>query len=113
MRSSATPIRPDLNQILSQPQESAQFPLARAGWDGPEQPRSPDAAPNPTLERIGPAASARGVRESLKSAAIPDFRAIAGILLVILLLRRMRTQKKAELKKAPRSPDRAELSRAA
>jgi len=91
--SKATPIRPNLERVLAQPQESVQFPVARAGWDGP--PASAQGGSNPTLERIGPEASARAAQRSLKAAAIPDYRAVAGILLVILLLRRIQSPKKA------------------
>lgn len=89
--SNAAPIRPDLKQVLAgPPEDKTQFPLARAGWDGPETQRNRTDAANPTLERLGPAATARAVRAELVSAAIPDYRAVAGILLVILLLRRIR-----------------------
>jgi len=90
--SQATPIRPNLERILAQPQESVQFPMARAGWDGP--PASAQVASSPTLDQLGPEASARAAQQSLKAAAIPDYRAVAGILLIILLLRRMQSKPK-------------------
>lgn len=97
LRSDATPIRPDLKKVLAEPQpEATQFPLARAGWDGPEVQPSSRVAPNATLEQFGPAGSARQARASLIAVAMPDYRAVTGILLVILLLRRIRvTQRKA------------------
>ena len=91
MPSFATPIRPDVRKILSRSEESVRFPgLARAGWDGPQVSPSSSVELNPTLERIGPAASAREAQASLKASAVPDYRAVAGILLTILLLRRIR-----------------------
>ncbi len=97
VRLEALPIRPDLKQVLAQPPEHpAQFAPARAGWDGPEMARPPELTPNATLEAIGPAATARAVRASLIAAAIPDYRAVAGIALVILLLRRIRTARRQD-----------------
>jgi len=115
VRLEATPIHPDLEKMLAQPQDRVEYPLARAGWNGPEASPAPAVTPNPTLERLGPAASAREAHTALKTAAIPDFRAVAGILLCILLLRRIRSGQKA----SPAEPDEAvsrgseEYSRAA
>jgi cytochrome bd-type quinol oxidase subunit 1 len=90
MRAEATPIRPDVQKVLSQPRNSpAQFAPARAGWDGPEIPRQPQVV-NTTYEELKPATTARMVRESLVAASLPDYRALAAIVLVILLLRRIR-----------------------
>jgi hypothetical protein len=88
----ATPIQPDVRKLLSQPEKantSVEFIPARAGWEGPEMTKG-DVAQNPTLEVLGPAASARAARRSLSTAAIPDPRALAAVVLVILLLRRLR-----------------------
>ncbi len=91
VQSRATPIRPDVKQVLAEAgADQAEFPLARAGWNGPETQQSPQAAPNPTLERLGPAGSARAARASLLAAFVPDYRALAAIVLIILLLRRIR-----------------------
>jgi hypothetical protein len=69
---------------------------------------------------FSPAAVARAVRASLVSAALPDWRVIGCVLLVILLLRRMhRRDKLARSAKAAPKPsaeppiDEAELPRAA
>ncbi len=87
----ATPVAPSIQQILAQPQSPPQpFPLARAGWKGPETPPLPQAAPNPILETFGVAAQRREFRRGLLAAAIPDPRAVAAILTVILVLRRSR-----------------------
>jgi hypothetical protein len=109
--SSATPIRPNLERILAQPQETVPFPIARAGWDGASA--ASHRASNPTLERIGPEASARDAQRSLKNATIPDYRAVAGIILVVLMLRRMQAPKKttAPAKTAP--TEKFEVRRAA
>jgi hypothetical protein len=97
MQSEATPIRPDLEKLVQQPQgQQRQFPLARAGWNGPEQ--TPNSRTvNATYEELSPEASARHARAALRAAAIPDYRAVAGILLVILLLRRIRHPEKLSL----------------
>lgn len=95
VRSEATPIRPDLNTVLQKAQQDPpqQMPLARAGWNGPEMtPPSQDV--NSIYNQYGPAASARHARASLLAAATPDYRAVAGILLVILLLRRIRQSRR-------------------
>jgi hypothetical protein len=93
VRSNATPIEPDLKKLLEQQRHQDEFPLARAGWNGSEMKDSAPAT-NATLEELGPASTARQVREALRSVAIPDYRAVAGILLVILLLRRIRQARK-------------------
>jgi hypothetical protein len=116
VRSNATPIRPDLKKVLAPAQDQTDFPLARAGWDGPEAPAAQQSSRNATLEQIGPEASARVARASLKAAALPDYRAVAGILLVILLLRRIRAERKpsrAMRTAGPRPADSPELPRAA
>ena len=85
----ATPVEPNLNVILAQPQTAPRpFPPARAGWKGPETPPSPAAAPHPILERFGAAAQSRQVHAALRAAAIPDPRAVAVVLTAILVLRR-------------------------
>ncbi len=89
----ATPVEPSIHQILAQPQSPPQpFPLARAGWKGPETPRSPQAARNPILETFGVAAQRREFERGLLAAAIPDPRAVAAVLTVILVLRRSKHQ---------------------
>ncbi len=118
VQSDATPIRPDMKKVLAQPPGAAatQFPVARAGWDGPEMQPAPRATPNPTLERLNPSNPARAVRASLLAAAIPDYRIVAGLVLIILLLRRMgkarsRVKPAATISRAPE--DRSGLPRAA
>ena len=115
MHSEATPIRPDLKKMLAQPQEPAEYPLARAGWNGPETTPPPEVNSNATLERLGPAASAHEAHRSIKTAAVPDFRAVAGILLCILLLRRIRSAPKMAraVSDDPAQSRSEELSRAA
>jgi hypothetical protein len=89
----ATPVEPNIHEILAQPHTPPQpFPLARAGWKGPETAPSPEAAPNPILETFGVAAQRREVERGLRAAAIPDPRAVAAILAAILVLRRAKHQ---------------------
>lgn len=85
----ATPVEPSIHQILAQPHTPPQpFPLARAGWKGPESQSAAQAAPNPILETFGVAAQRREFERGLRAAAIPDPRAVAAILTAILVLRR-------------------------
>ncbi len=89
----ATPVKPDIHQILAQPQTPPQpFPPARAGWKGPETPPSPKVAPNPMLETFGAAARKREIQRELLDAAIPDPRVVVIILTAILVLRRVRQE---------------------
>ncbi len=89
----ATPVEPNLQQILAEPHTPPQpFPVARAGWKGPETAPSPQAAPNPVLETFGVAAQRREFERGLRAAAIPDPRAVAAILTAILVLRRITHQ---------------------
>ncbi len=86
-QANATPIRPDLQKLLDQPQEAAtQFVPARAGWQGPEM--STTVPKNADL--LDQSVAARNVRASLIAVAVPDLRIVALIVLTILLLRRMR-----------------------
>jgi hypothetical protein len=55
---------------------------------------------NSIYNQYGPEASARHARASLLAAAMPDYRAVAGILLVILLLRRIRQPRRAPVARA-------------
>jgi hypothetical protein len=91
LSATATPIRPNVQKLLSQPQEPPpQFVPARAGWDGPEVAKASAAPVNPALETFGEAATARAVREAMVGAAVPDWRAWALIGACILLLRWIR-----------------------
>ena len=94
----ATPIKPDLKKLLSQPQPRKQeYIPARAGWDGPELPA---VQSNIYMEHYGAEASSRAVRASLVAAAVPDWRAVLAVVAAILLLRRLR---KATPEEAPAS----------
>jgi len=89
----ATPLQPNVRKMLRQ-QQDTNYPPARAGWDGPEVKPQAQQPPNPAMEMFGPAAVARAVRASLVAAALPDWRVIGCVLLVILLLRRMHRRNK-------------------
>ena len=87
-QSEATPIRPNVKKLLSQPEQTEiHLGPARAGWNGPEIAQSSDPS---SLALFGTATDAQEVRESLISAFIPDPRAVAFLLAVILLLRQFR-----------------------
>jgi hypothetical protein len=84
----ATPIKPDLKKLLSQPQpKKLEYVPARAGWDGPEQP-SPES--DTFTQHYSSEASSRAIRASLLAAAVPDWRAVFAVVVVIFLLRRLR-----------------------
>ena len=91
VQAEATPIRPNIRKIVSQPQQDAtsQPMPARAGWDGPEMTVGRQQGSSQTFrgERL-----ARAERAELMAAATPDPRAILGILAVIFLLRLLRRQ---------------------
>lgn len=104
IRVEASPIRPDIRKVLSQPRYSAaQFGPARAGWNGPEASTTAQVV-NPTYEQLNPAATARSVHNSLIAAALPDYRALAAIALIILLLRRMQTARRKAIASAALTP---------
>lgn len=85
----ATPIQPDIGKVVARPTQNNQnFAPARAGWDGSEMPANSHVA-NSTFDQLGPASTARHVQQALFGAFVPDYRAVAGILLVIMLLRRI------------------------
>src|SRR5512146_313871 len=43
----ATPLRPDIRKLVTQPRDTVQFAPARAGWDGPEDARRTASAAQP------------------------------------------------------------------
>lgn len=94
LRADATPIHPDVRQMLIAPQKPApRFAPARAGWEGAEiQP--PTSEKVPSVDILSGAATARAVRASLRAATVPNPWEIAGIVLAILLLRRLRDRQK-------------------
>jgi hypothetical protein len=94
--SQASPIRPDVRKLLSQPPiQMPQYVPARAGWNGPEI-STARSAPNPTFESLSPAATEREVRSTLMAMMMPDLRILALLALVILLLRRIRKHPRVE-----------------
>lgn len=85
---SATPIRPDLRELLAQPRPQVDhLGPARAGWNGPEGETSESELRNPTLERYGPDAAREKMRAELRERLVPDWRVIGGLAALILLLR--------------------------
>jgi hypothetical protein len=86
---SGSPIQPDLQKLLSKPPAGQErFAPARAGWDGPEADSSAEQSmASLSLERFGPAATAREARASLIAVALPDPKVWACLVLLILLLR--------------------------
>src|SRR5512141_2488650 len=101
LAASATPIRPDIHKLVAEPsQETIQFAPARAGWNGSETAVNNAQFTNPAVERLTPAAAAREVRASMMALAVPDWRILAAIVGLIILLRisrrKLRSEKKAE-----------------
>lgn len=94
LRADATPIKPDIRKILSAPKQShIDYVPARAGWNGPETPVRIDPLAS-TYNQLGPAATAREVHNALYASFVPDYRALAGVFLVIMLLRRIVHQRR-------------------
>jgi hypothetical protein len=82
-----------MKQLLKeQPPPASQFGPARAGWYASEASRP---APNPELESFSAAATARAAKATLKAAAVPHPLALAGVIGMIFLLRRLRTMQPA------------------
>ncbi len=87
IEANATPIRPDLEKLLAEPQPAtAQFTPARAGWHGPEMSVSLSPA---TRELLDSSVVAQEMRASLLAAAVPDWRVLLFLAFVILVLRRL------------------------
>ena len=98
-QSEATPIRPNVKKLLNQTEQTEiHLGPARAGWNGPEIAQSADPSP---LVLFGTATDAQEVRESLVSAFIPDPRAVAFLLAMILLLRQFRDWRASRAKVVP------------
>src|SRR5215208_4525763 len=101
LTASATPIRPDIRKLVAEPsQETIQFAPARAGWNGSEAAVNNAQFTNPAVERLTPAAAAREVRASMLALAVPDWRILAAIVGLIVVLRvarhKLRPEQKAE-----------------
>lgn len=85
----ATPIRPDVRQLVDQPQTPPKFEPARAGWKGPETTTAAGLPLDLTRE-----AQSRAVRHSLWAVLTPDPKAIVAVVVLIFFLRRMRQQRR-------------------
>jgi hypothetical protein len=101
LTASATPIRPDIRKLVAEPsQETIQFAPARAGWNGSEAAVNNAQFTNPAVERLTPAAARREVRASMLALAFPDWRILAAIVGLIVVLRmarrKLRTEEKVE-----------------
>jgi hypothetical protein len=95
MSAGATPIRPDIKKLVAEPsQETIQFAPARAGWNGSETAVNNAQFSNPSVERLTPAAAAREVRASMLALAIPDWRILVAIVVLIIVLRTSRRKLK-------------------
>jgi hypothetical protein len=98
----ATPIRPDIRKLVAEPsQETIQFAPARAGWNGSEAAVNNAQFTNPSVERLTPAAAKREVRASMLAVAVPDWRIVAAILALIVLLRIARRKGRPEKRAEP------------
>jgi hypothetical protein len=98
----ATPIQPDVRQLVEQQQEPPpKFEPARAGWNGPET-----ASGSSLPLELTRAAQTRAVRRALAIVVTPDPRALAMILLLIVLLRKLREKRETPaLAPAERRPE--------
>ncbi len=89
IQAQATPIRPDLQKLLAQPQEATmRFAPARAGWQGPENSATVAAGPANTV--LDQSADVRVMRRTLLAVAIPDPRLVVAIVVALFVLRRVR-----------------------
>ncbi len=85
----ATPIRPDVRQLVQQPEgPPPQFEPARAGWKGSETTATTGLPMELTQE-----AQVRAARHALWTLLTPDPKALAAIVVLILMLRWLRLQK--------------------
>jgi len=87
----ATPIKPDVRKLVETPPAApAQYEPARAGWNGPE------TSPGQLAMAAAQEAHVRAVRRALATVVIPNPWAWAGILLMIVVLRKLRTMREAK-----------------
>lgn len=105
----ATPKRPDLKKLLSQPQtKSEPYIPARAGWDGPEQ--------NPQsviyLQQLAALDSAQANRATLFNLLVPDWRVVLSLLATIFVLRYLK-RTTSEASQASHEQPTGEIPRAA
>lgn len=104
----ATPIPPDVRKLAEQPQEAPpKLEPARAGWNGPE------TSATSSLMSAAQAAHVRAVRRALAIVVTPDPRALAAILAMILLLRKVRATREAQAAAVPAPAAEWQLPRAA
>ena len=105
----ALPIEPDVKKLVDEAQQPPPaFIPSRVGWNGPEK-----AANVSARERweaaIGPVLAAeqeRRFRNTLRDVFIPEPRAVAAIVAIIFLLRRLRSlreQQQAVLAQQPQA----------
>jgi hypothetical protein len=97
----ATPIRPDVKQLTEQPESAPpKYEPARAGWNGPE------TSPAVLARMEARAAQTRAVRQALAVVLTPDPRALAALLMAIVVLRKLRQRREAQVAVAmPSAPD--------
>lgn len=96
----ATPIRPDVKQLVEQPEsEPPRYEPARAGWNGPE------TDPAVLARAEAQAAQARAVRLALAVVLTPDPRALAALLMAIVVLRKLRRTREARVLALPSRPE--------
>ena len=82
----ALPVKPDLKRMIEeQDKPKVQYPVARAGWDGPEDRGS--IAFNPTYEQMRYRYTAAGRRAQLVAAITPDWRVWGMFGFLVLALR--------------------------
>lgn len=96
----ATPLRPDIRKLVTQPRDTVQFAPARAGWDGPENARRTASAAQPTAVQMTMSGVQRASHAAVMAAALPDPRAIVAIIAAILMLRLLRWRHQIEARRA-------------
>ena len=88
--SQATPIKPDVQKLLQQSQQTQQpFIPARTGWN---EPAASAAAPhNPVLESMQADHMREEFKETLATIATPDPWIALAIFMVVVLMRKLRS----------------------
>ena len=80
-------MKPDIKALLDQAkQPRPHYVPARAGWNGPEE-KAADAVPNPTYDQMRREATPAELKQQLIAAAVPDWRVVLALMVMILGLR--------------------------
>jgi hypothetical protein len=80
-------MKPDIKVLLKEAQRPHErFVPARAGWNGPEE-KSASVTPNLTYEAMLAEPTPAEMRQQFFALALPDWRVLAGIVILIATMR--------------------------